>query len=161
NKSFLDGIAADNEDDRNRGRCYLGRKGRDRVAGCSDHGHVATHKIGRKRRQTIVASLGKAILDRRRLALDVASFFQALAKCGYEGRTLGGRAAIEESYHRHRRLLRARCKRPCGCRAAEQRDELASSQGWHGLSPPRAAGFAHSKSSTQGPAGPWARAELF
>jgi hypothetical protein len=27
--------------------------------------------------------------------------------------------------HRHRRLLRARRERPCGGRAAEQRDELA------------------------------------
>src|SRR5215469_9467706 len=29
------------------------------------------------------------------------------------------------SNHRHRRLLRARRERPCCCRAAEQRDELA------------------------------------
>src|SRR5262249_35929597 len=36
-------------------------------------------------------------------------------------------------------LLRARRERPRDRRAAEQRDELASSQGWHGLSPPRAA----------------------
>ena len=34
--------------------------------------------------------------------------------------------------------------RPCPRRRdAEQSDELASSQGWHGLSPPRAAGFPH------------------
>ena len=30
-------------------------------------------------------------------------------------------------------LLRAHRERPCGHRAAEQRDELASRQGWHGL----------------------------
>src|SRR6516164_5934500 len=34
-------------------------------------------------------------------------------------------------------LLRAHRERPRDCRAAEQRDELASSQGWHGLSPLR------------------------
>src|SRR5262249_52596040 len=124
-KSILDRVAADHEYDRNRRRCSLGRKRRDRVAGRSDHGHLATHKIGRKRRQTIVVTLGKAILDRHCLALDEASFFQPLAKCGYEGRALGGRAAVKESYHRHRRLLRARREGP-RCRAAEQRDELAS-----------------------------------
>src|SRR6516165_3291732 len=37
-------------------------------------------------------------------------------------------------------LLRARRERPRG-RSAEQGDELASSQGRHGLSPPSAAGF--------------------
>jgi hypothetical protein len=31
----------------------------------------------------------------------------------------------EETDYRHHRLLRARCERPRGCRAAEQRDELA------------------------------------
>jgi hypothetical protein len=36
------------------------------------------------------------------------------------------RTAAEESNHWHRRLLRARRKRPRGCRAAEQRDEVAS-----------------------------------
>jgi hypothetical protein len=33
----------------------------------------------------------------------------------------------EKSDHRHRRLLRGRRERPRGSRAAEQRDELASS----------------------------------
>src|SRR5262249_59011087 len=42
-----------------------------------------------------------------------------------------------------RRLLRPRRKRPSNRRAAEQRDELASSQGLHRLSPPLAAGFPH------------------
>jgi len=32
---------------------------------------------------------------------------------------------MEESDHRHRRLLRPRRERPRGSRAAEQRDELA------------------------------------
>src|SRR5262249_39567448 len=68
---------------------------------------------------TIVVTLGKAILDRHCLALDEASFFQPLAKCGYEGRALGGRAAVKESYHRHRRLRphreRPRCRRTAEC----------------------------------------------
>jgi Transposase zinc-binding domain/Putative transposase len=41
--------------------------------------------------------------------------------------------ATEQADHRHRRLLRLRRERPCGGRAAEQRDELAS---LHCLMPP-------------------------
>src|SRR5262249_3064467 len=54
------------------------------------------------------------------------------------------RIALGES-HQHAdaphpiRPLRTRRERPRDRRAAEQRDEMASSQGWHGL--PRAAGF--------------------
>src|SRR4030095_13609503 len=47
-------------------------------------------------------------------------------------------------------LLRALRERPRGCRAAEKADEIASSQGWHGL--PRAAGFPHPQPSTEGTA---------
>jgi hypothetical protein len=36
-------------------------------------------------------------------------------------------AGVQESDHRHRRLLRARGKRPRDGRAADKRDELASS----------------------------------
>src|SRR5262249_29137174 len=61
----------------------------------------------------------------------------------------------QESNHWYRRLLRARRERPRSCRAAENGDELASSQGWHGLPPPRAAGFPHPQPSTEGLAGPW------
>ena len=39
-----------------------------------------------------------------------------------------GRLSIQESNHRHRRLLRSRRERPRDPRAAEQRDELASFQ---------------------------------
>src|ERR1700730_10046827 len=81
-KSILARVAAGHEDDRNRRRCSLGRKRRDRVAGRSDHGHLATHKIGRKRRQTIVATLGEAILDRHCLALDVTSLWRNAATKG-------------------------------------------------------------------------------
>jgi len=41
----------------------------------------------------------------------------------------------------HTQRLRPRRERPHRSRTAEQRDERAPSQGWHGLSPPRAAGF--------------------
>src|SRR5262249_48081364 len=70
------------------------------------------------------------------MAFDLALFTQSFAKCSYPliART------IEDTDHWHWRLLRARRERPCRS-AAEQGEGLASSQGWHGLSPPRAAGF--------------------
>jgi hypothetical protein len=43
---------------------------------------------------------------------------------------------MKESDDRHRRLLRARRQRPRGRRAAEQRDEFASSHVEHGASSP-------------------------
>src|SRR5215471_20228332 len=43
-----------------------------------------------------------------------------------------GRSAVNEPYHRHRRLLRACRERPCSCRAAEQGDELAALNAGHG-----------------------------
>jgi hypothetical protein len=48
-----------------------------------------------------------------------------MAKCGYEGRALGWKPAVKESYHRHRRLLRACTKWPCHRGAAEKRNEIA------------------------------------
>ena len=47
-----------------------------------------------------------------------------------------------------------------GVGAAEQRDELASSQGWHGLSPSRAAGFPHPQPSTKEQLGPLGNPEI-
>jgi hypothetical protein len=44
----------------------------------------------------------------------------------------GGRAA-QQPDHRHRRLLRARRERPRGCRATEQRYELAPLHSWPAL----------------------------
>ena len=46
---------------------------------------------------------------------------------------VGSRSGIEETDHRHSRLLRARRVRPRRRRAAEQRDELASMSlaEWH------------------------------
>src|SRR5499427_2306758 len=65
------------------------------------------------------------ILDRHILALDVPGFTKALAECGQKAGISRPRA-VEESYHRHRRLLCARRERPRGRRAAEQRDEPAA-----------------------------------
>src|SRR5262249_13374496 len=68
---------------------------------------------------------GPAELDRYVLALFEACVAQAFTERGQALAThlRSGRAEI--SHHRHRRLLRARRERPCGRRAAEQRDERA------------------------------------
>src|SRR5262249_11673169 len=65
------------------------------------HGHVLGCEISR--------ILSEAVKKRGGLAL---------------GRT--GRHTADKADYRHRRLLRACCERPCGCRATEQRDELAT-----------------------------------
>src|SRR5262249_29980951 len=65
-----------------------------------------------------------AVLDCHVLTLDVAGLLQALAERGHKRRLSLWRCAVEESDHRHRRLLCACCKRPRS-HAAEQRDELA------------------------------------
>src|SRR5436309_9417235 len=66
------------------------------------------------------------VFDRNVLALDEASFFQALAERGDEVRGFGERRAAEKPGHRHRRLLRARRERPRRRCAANECDELAA-----------------------------------
>src|SRR5262249_55559292 len=63
------------------------------------------------------------IFDRHVLALDKSGFLKALAECGHEVGPIGKRSAVEETDHRH--CLGPRRERPRGCRAAEQRDEIA------------------------------------
>ena len=50
---------------------------------------------------------------------------QDLGKSSCTAGERGRRSGAKISDHRHRRLLRARRQRPPGCRAAEERDELA------------------------------------
>ena len=69
-------------------------------------------KFGRQRRQSIHLIFGPAVFDRDVLALDMAGFFEALAKCAQAVGERVGRCAVEKPDHRHRRLLRARRKRP-------------------------------------------------
>src|SRR5262249_8413719 len=101
----------------------------------SDHRHLTAYQIGCEVGQPIVLVLRPAILDHDILALDVTGFANALPECGQIACTISKRRAAEKPDHRHRRLLRASCKRPRN-RAAEQRDEFASSYGEHEASPP-------------------------
>src|SRR6266404_3419718 len=92
----------------------------------SDHRHLTAYQIGCEVGQSVGLVLRPAILDRHILALDVAGFTKAVAECGQIACTIDRRRAAEESYYRHRRLLRAYRERPGDSRAAEQRYELAA-----------------------------------
>jgi hypothetical protein len=83
--------------------------------------------------QSIGAAVRPPIVDHHVTAFDVAGLGQAFAECGHEVRHLVRRRVPEKPNHRHRRLLRACSERPRCRRAAEQRDELASSEVEHGL----------------------------
>src|SRR5262249_8395720 len=90
-----------------------------------DHGHSTLHQIAHQFRQPSVIIVGEAEFDRHIAAFDEACFVQAFAERGHNTCTQLRRTGIYKSNHRQRRLLRARCERPCCCRAAKQRDELA------------------------------------
>ena len=77
-----------------------------------DHRHLTAYQIGCEVGQSVGLVLRPAILDRHILAFDIAGFTKALAECGQIGCTIDRRRAAKESYHRHRRLLSPRTKRP-------------------------------------------------
>ncbi len=122
-----DRVASAREHDRHRRGCGLGRNCRAGVMG-SDHRHLTAYQIGCEVRQSVVLVLRPAILDHDILALDVTGFTNALPECGQKDCTIGRRPrAAEEPDHRHRRLLRARRKRPRGRRAAQCEYEFSPS----------------------------------
>ena len=67
-----------------------------------------------------------AELDGQVAALDVTALAKTLPELGQQITEPVKRPAVEQSKYRHRRLLRAHCERPSGCRAAEKRSELTS-----------------------------------
>src|SRR4029077_21097056 len=67
----------------------------------------------------------RAVFDGDILALDEASFLEALAERGYQVAGVGKRRTAENPDPRHRRLLRACRERP-RCRASKQPDERAT-----------------------------------
>src|SRR5262249_24063860 len=77
-------------------------------------------------------ALCKAILDRQIVALDIPKLAHTLRKrtisTGLENR--GPQRYCKEPDSPDLALLRARRERPCGSRAAEQRDELAPVHVW-------------------------------
>src|SRR5262245_62005215 len=89
-----------------------------------------SQSCGRRRRPSggthlFVAALCPAIFNPYVTALDVAGFTQAVAEGGCDLSIFPGRSAVEKPDDGQCGLLRARRERPCGGRAAEQRDDFA------------------------------------
>jgi hypothetical protein len=80
-------------------------------------------QVGGERRQSIVLTIGEAVLDCNVLVFDIAGLVQAPVKRG-DGQCVA-RLAEQESDHRH--LLRPRGERPRNRRAAERDDKLSPS----------------------------------
>ena len=131
----FDRAVRDTENDRNgRGRCF----GRDRAIGKAGRGNHRT-----RRRIKSAISPGRRLYwpairwysTLAFLAFEEARFSEALAKCvRISWRVVCGRT-IDESDHRHRRLL-CRCRERPRDRRAKQADELPPPHAGHGL-PPR------------------------
>src|SRR5262249_13158818 len=90
-----------------------------------DEGDLAANEVGCQFRQAIDVVMRPPEFDGHVLALDVAALAQSLAESSHSICERLWGAELEHSNHRHRRLLCARRERPC-CRAADERDELAS-----------------------------------
>src|SRR5262249_5594579 len=67
----------------------------------------------------------ETVFDRHIAAVDITGFSQAATERGREIGSVILTERVQEPDHRHRRLLRARRKRPRGSSATEQCDELA------------------------------------
>src|SRR5262249_34567238 len=98
-------------------------------------GDLTKDQFGHERWEPLVPSVCPAILDRRILAFDIASFPQALAERSHERRISVRRCAVEKSNHRDRLRLSARHERPPR-RTTEQHEEFAPSHPDHGGAPP-------------------------
>jgi hypothetical protein len=122
-KSLCDWIGSGGENNWNCPRRCFSSQRRRVAAGGGNQGYLPANQIGRQFRQSIVLTIGRAILDSYILAIDAAGFAHAAAECGEEARGPLRRTDIEISDHRHGRLLRAHRNRPRR-RAADQLDEL-------------------------------------
>src|SRR5215831_8280331 len=91
-----------------------------------DHIDLESDELNGNLAEALGTSLGPTILDRQGAALDPAEFAQSLNKGGYPCTPSRRRARSKEPNDRHLRwLLRSRCEGPCR-RAADQRDEVAT-----------------------------------
>src|SRR5215831_118740 len=76
---MFDRVVSHAEHDRNRRRRILGRECRGEACGCDNHRDLPANQLGRKFGESFHL-LGPAVVDRYILALDIAGFFEALAK---------------------------------------------------------------------------------
>jgi hypothetical protein len=121
----FDRVVTGREDDGDRGGRRLGGASRNSAPGSRNHRHTPGNQIGNKRRQAVDLTLRVAIFDRDVAAFDVADLAQAAPERLHQLHRVVRRSRLDESNHRHRRLLRARRERPRG-RAADERHQGAS-----------------------------------
>jgi hypothetical protein len=82
------------------------------IADCHDHRRPTAGQLDRQLGQPVVSALSPSIFERDILAFDEARCIQSPLN-GRETETADLlRAAEKDADHGHRRLLRARCKRP-------------------------------------------------
>jgi hypothetical protein len=117
----LHGVATDAEYDRNSRSGCLGDR-RCRAAERDEDRRVAGDQIRHKCGQLVILVRG-ADIQYDVVSDDIPHLAKTIAKCG---KVESVSDTVEHTDHRDRDLLRARRERPCGRRAAEQRDELAS-----------------------------------
>jgi hypothetical protein len=125
-KTKLDRVEGDAEDNRNRRCCSL-RRERRHVARRSDDRDLSANEIGQQSWEPVVLALQPVVFDLYVLALDIAAFVEAPAECGHMMRGAIRRVVPDKPDHRQR-LLCAHRERPSGCRADQERDELAPPQ---------------------------------
>jgi len=113
------------EHDRDRRRCRLGRKRHIGASACNNHRDRQANQFDRQRRQPLGLIFSETVHDRHVLALGITGELEAQTKSAQSVRQRVGQPTVEESDHRHRRLLPARRERPRRRRAAKQCDELA------------------------------------
>src|SRR5262249_354053 len=93
----------------------------------NDGADPSANQFGGQLGQPIELIFCPAKEKRNVVAFDIAGLAKTLAKPAQTVRHRVGQPRVEESNHRHRRLLRTRGDWPRTRRAAEQRHELASS----------------------------------
>jgi hypothetical protein len=81
-KSKLDRVQSDVEDDWDRGGRRLGRQSSGGTSRHSNHGHLATNQIGHQRWKSIVSTLRPTIFNRYVPAFDITGFMQASVEGG-------------------------------------------------------------------------------
>src|SRR5712664_904247 len=101
-----DWIAGADKDNRNLGGCRLGHRCSRGI--CGDHSHFATYKIGSHCLKVVVLTPGPSVIQRDVSTLDVTGFAESMEESGHVRAVSFWRSAIEESDHRHCRLLRTR-----------------------------------------------------
>src|SRR6516225_9609952 len=124
-KTQLDRVVDDPEDDRNRCSRSFGRLGSSGLAGRGDNSHATQDKVRHERRQPVISTVQPVVLDYDVLPLHVTRFAESFTERIGTADGVLGRPNDDDTDDR-RCLLRARRERPRGRRAAEKGDERST-----------------------------------